>query len=161
MARRMETQVNRTNRNTYASNGYVYGNTVRKLDVQRQLEEPQRKVLSNQARKNREKAKHMSLGYIVFLIAAFSMAGVILINYIKLNAEIITLNEHIAGQEKILNELRIDNTEALSRIESSIDYEEIKRVAIQELGMTYPVEGQIIAYEGVTYDYVRRVADSN
>lgn len=161
MARRVESQTYRTNRNAYVENTYVYGNTVRKLDVQRQLEEPQRKVLSNQARKNREKAKHMSLGYIVFLIAAFSIASMVLISYIKLNAEIITLNEQIAAKEKQLNELRIDNTEAKSRIDSAIDYEEIKRVAIQELGMTYPTEGQIVAYEGVAYDYVRKVSESN
>ena len=160
MARRNEMQTRRTNRGTYENNAYVYGNTVRKVEPHRRREE-QPKKLSRQTRKNREKAKHMSLGYIVFLVAAFSVAGMILINYIKLNAEIITLNEYIAGQEKTLNEMRIDNAEAKTRIDSSIDYEEIKRVAIQELGMTYPVEGQIVAYEGVAYDYVRKVADSN
>ncbi len=161
MARRNEMQTRRTNRSKYENNAYVYGNTVRKVEPQRRIEEQQPKKLSRQTRKNREKAKHMSLGYIVFLVAAFSVAGMILINYIKLNAEIITLNEYIAGQEKTLNEMRIDNAEAKTRIDSSIDYEEIKRVAIQELGMTYPVEGQIVAYEGVAYDYVRKVADSN
>ena len=41
------------------------------------------------------------------------------------------------------------------------DLEEIKRVAFQELGMTYPKEGQIVTYEASSYDYVRRVADGN
>lgn len=161
MAHNVERQTNRTTRNTYASNVYVYGNTARKLDVQRQFEEPQRRTLSNEARKNREKAKHMSLGYIAFLMAAFFVAGVVLIGYIQLNAEITTLTETIAGQEKALNNLRIENAETLSRIESSIDLEEIKRVAIQELEMTYPKEGQIVSYEGVAYDYVRKVSDGN
>ena len=161
MAGNMERQTSRTNSNTYANNVYVYGNTARKLNVQRQFEESQRRTLSNEARKNREKAKHMSLGYIAFLMAAFFVAGVVLIGYIQLNAEITTLTETIAAQEKQLNNLRIENTENLSRIESSIDLEEIKRVAIQELGMTYPQEGQIVAYEGVTYDYVRKVSDTN
>lgn len=158
MAHNMKRQ---TNRNTYASNVYLYGNTARRLDVQRELEEPQRRVLSNEARKNREKAKHMSLGYIVFLLAAFSVAAVVLISYIRLNAEITTLTQQIAQQEKELNTLRVDNTEAMTRIESSIDLEEIKRVAITQLGMTYPEEGQIVSYQGVNYDYVRKVADGN
>lgn len=158
----MATQVTRqVNRNTYAGNGYVYGNTAVKPDIRRQLEEPRKKTLSNQARKNREKAKHMSLGYIVFLLLAFSVAAVVLIGYIRLNADITTLNEEIAKQEKVLNTMRVQNDENLTRIESSIDIEEIKRVAIQELGMTYPKEGQIISYAGVTYDYVRKVDDSN
>lgn len=160
MARNMERH---TNRNTYANNVYVYGNTARRLDVQREYEEqaPQRRQLSNQARKNREKAKHMSLGYIVFLLAAFSVSAVVLISYIRLNAEITTLTQQIAQQEKELNNLRVDNTEAMTRIESSIDLEEIKCVAITQLGMTYPKEGQIVSYEGVSYDYVRKVADGN
>ena len=156
MASRTQT---RGNREFGTNDVYVYGNTARRLVVQRQFEEPKRRNVSNQARKNRERAKHMSLGYIAFLIAAFSVSAMILISYIQLNAELITLNEEISAQEKLLNELRIDNTEALTRIESSIDLEEIKRVAIQELGMTYPVEGQIVAYEGVTYDYVRKVSN--
>ena len=156
MASRTQT---RGNREFGINDVYVYGNTARRLEVQRQFEEPKRRNVSNQARKNRERAKHMSLGYIAFLIAAFSVSAMILISYIQLNAELITLNEEISAQEKLLNELRIDNTEALTRIESSIDLEEIKRVAIQELGMTYPVEGQIVAYEGVTYDYVRKVSN--
>lgn len=164
MARNMERYTNRhVNRNTYANNVYVYENTARRLDVQREYEEqaPQRRVLSNQARKNREKAKHMSLGYIVFLLAAFSISAVVLISYIRLNAEITTLTQQISQQEKILNNLRIDNTEAMTRIESAIDLEQIKMVAITQLGMTYPKEGQIVSYEGVNYDYVRKVADGN
>ncbi len=161
MATGVERQVNRTRRSTYANNSYVYGNTAVRPDVRRQLEEPRKKTLSNQARKNREKAKHMSLGYIAFLLVAFSVAAVVLIGYIRLNADITTLNEEIAKQEKVLNSMRMENAESLSRIESSIDIEEIKRVAIQELGMTYPKEGQIISYAGVTYDYVRKVDESN
>lgn len=164
MARNVERHTNRNvNRNTYANNVYVYGNAARKLDVQREYEEQesQRRVLSNEARKNREKAKHMSLGYIVFLLAAFSVSAVVLISYIRLNAEITTLTQQIAQQEKVLNNMRIDNTEAMTRIESAIDLEQIKIVAITQLGMTYPEEGQIVSYEGVNYDYVRKVADGN
>lgn len=67
--RRVNTgQVNtgRTNRNS----AYIYGNTAHKLNVQRQLEQEPRRQLSHETRKNREKARHMSLGYVVFLMAA-------------------------------------------------------------------------------------------
>lgn len=152
---------NRMNRTAYTGSGYVYGNTATQPDIRRQFEEPGKKKLSNTARKNRERAKYMSLGYIAFLLGAFAVAAVVLIGYIRLNADITTLNAEIAAQEKILNSMRVENTEALSRIESSINVEEIKRVAIQELGMTYPDEGQIITYAGVAYDYVRKVDESN
>lgn len=142
-------------------NMYVYGSAAPKYDIPRQLEEPQRKVLSNEARKNRERAKYMSLGYVVFLIAALMVAGVVLIGYIRLQADITTLSGEITRQEKLINSLRVENEEALARIEMAVDLELIKQVAIQELGMTYPEEGQIITYENVGYDYMRRVSDGN
>ena len=140
---------------------YVYGNTARKIDVQRQLETPQRKVLSREVQVNRAKAKHMNLGYVLFLVAALATAAVILISYIRVQADITTMTEYIAKQEKVLNNLKISNDEMLTRIESRLDLEEVKRVAIGELGMTYPKEGQIIAYESVNNDYTRRVTGDN
>ena len=142
-------------------NMYVYGSAAPKYDIPRQLEEPQRKVLSNEARKNREKAKYMSLGYVIFLIAALMVAGVVLIGYIRLQADITSLSGEITRQERLINSLRVENEEALSRIERSVDLELIKQVAIQELGMTYPKEGQIITYENVGYDYMHKVSDGN
>ena len=42
---------------------------------------------------------------------------------------------------------------------SSLDLEEIKRIAIGEYGMTYATEGQIITYsDGGGNDYVRQLA---
>ena len=137
----------------------MYGNTVRKLDVQRQIAEPQKRQLSREVQVNRAKAKHMNFGYVVFLVAALTMAAVILISYVRVQAEITTMTEYIAKQEKVLNNLKISNDEALTRIDSRLDLEEVKRVAIGELGMTYPQEGQIISYETVGYDYVRKVSD--
>lgn len=142
-------------------NMYVYGSAAPKYDIPRQLEDPQRRVLSNEARKNRERAKYMSLGYVVFLIAALMVAGVVLIGYIRLQADITSLSGEITRQEKLINSLRVENEEALSRIERSVDLEMIKQVAIQELGMTYPKEGQIITYENIGYDYMRKVSDGN
>lgn len=146
---------------TKAHSTYVYGNTARKLDLQSQLEAPQRRALSPEVQVNRAKAKHMNLGYVLFLIAALATAAMILISYIRVQAEITTMTEYIAKQEKILNNLKISNDEMLTRIESRLDLEEVKKVAIGELGMTYPEEGQIISYESVNYDYTRRVSGDN
>ena len=140
---------------------YIHGNAVRQMDVQRQLEEAPRRELHSVTRMNRDKAKHMSVGYVAFLSLALFVAGFVLIQYIQLQANITTKTEFITSQEKILNNMKVDNDEELSRINSRIDLEEIKRVAIGELGMVYPKEGQIITYEKVDYDYVRKLSDSN
>lgn len=168
MAQTRRTSANRTGRTGQSGSGryrnrnmYVYDNTARNLNIQRQLEEDPRRKLSNEARKNRDKARHMSMGYVMFLVAALCACAVILINYIQLQAEVTTKVQNIAKLERQLNSMRLENDETYNRITSSVDMEEIKRIAIGELGMTYAQEGQIITYSGMGNDYMRVVADDN
>lgn len=146
-------------RQTTYGNTYVQGNTARQMDVRRVLDEEPRRRLSNEARKNRDKAYHMSFGYVLFLAAALLVAGYVLISYIQLQADITTQIEHIASLESQLNDLKLANDEEYSRINSSIDLEEIRRIAIGELGMVYAAEGQIVNYANEGNDYVRQLAD--
>ncbi len=156
-ARRKVSSTNRINRGT--SYSYVYGSAAPKYDVPGQLEEPKRRQLSNEARKNREKARHMSLGYVVFLMGALFMAGMILINYIQLQSEVTNKIKNISRLESQLNTAKLSNDEAYNRIINNIDLEEIKRIAIGELGMTYAKEGQIITYTNTGNDYMRQVTN--
>jgi cell division protein FtsL len=141
-----------------ATNGkeYIYGNTV--PDIKRELDEAPRKKLSATTRKNREKAHHMSLGYVVFLVAALCACAIVLINYVQLQAELTAKTAVVAELESDLNHLKLANDEEYNRITSSIDLEEIKRIAIGELGMTYAKEGQIITYTNNGTDYMRQAS---
>ena len=138
---------------------YVQGNTVRKLDVTKEIERQPQKKISNTARKNRERAKHMSAGYVVFLCIALVATGIILVNYISLQSDITNSVQHISTLEKQLNDLKLANDEEYSRITSNIDLEEIKRIAIQELGMQYAEEGQIVSFASENHDYVKQMSD--
>lgn len=122
-------------------------------------EERRRKPISNTARKNREKARHMNLGYVLFLSCAVIAAGLILTIYIGLQSDITNSIKNISRLESQLNALKLDNDEEYSRITSSVDLEEVKRIAIQELGMKYAEEGQIVIVEGGGSDYMRQMAD--
>ena len=142
-----------------AGNGYyVQGSTVRKLDIAREIERQPKKKLSNTARKNREKAEHMSAGYVLFLSVALMTTAWILIGYIRLQSDITHSIENISKLENNSNDLRIANDEEYNRITSSIDLEEVRRIAIQELGMKYAEEGQIVTYESESSDYVKQLA---
>lgn len=138
---------------------YVQGNAVRKLDITKEIEGQPQKKISNTARKNRERAKHMSAGYVFFLCVALVATGIILANYIGLQSDITNSVKHISTLEKQLNDLKLANDQEYSRITSSIDLEEIKRIAIQELGMQYAEEGQIISFTSENHDYVKQMAD--
>ncbi len=137
---------------------YVDGNTVRKANPEDKRERQQKKKV-NTARKNRERARHMSAGYVLFLSAALAVTAIILINYIGLQSDITNSVQHISMLEKQLNDLKLANDEEYSRITSSVNLEEIKRVAIQELGMQYAQEGQIVSFASQSSDYVKQMAD--
>ena len=129
------------------------------MDVTREIrQEPQRKI-SNRTRKNRDKARHMSAGYVFFLSVALVVTGFVLVNYIGLQSDITHSVENISRLEKELNDLKLANDEEYSRITSSVDLEEIKRIAIQELGMQYAEEGQIISFASESNDYVKQMED--
>lgn len=134
---------------------YVYGNTVRKLKPGWE-QEPVRKQ-APKVRKNREKAKHMSAGYVMFLAAALIASGLILVNFIQLQSQLTALTKTVAFRESELNQIKMANDEEYNRIISGIDLEEIKRIAIGELGMDYAEEGQIVPYENRSSDYMRQV----
>lgn len=167
MAQTVRANTTRTNRagnsrNTRREDAvYVYGNTARQLDIKRQLEEQPRKQLSHEVRKNRDKARHMNLGYVVFLMGALCACAFILVNYIQLQAELTNKVRNIALLESELNTKKLANDEEYSRITSSVDLEEIKRIAIGELGMTYAKEGQIITYTTEGNDYMRKVTEND
>lgn len=147
-------------RTTNVRNGYyVQGNVVRRLDVTKEIEGQPVKRTNNTARKNRDRAKNMSAGYVLFLCVALVIAGFTLTNYIGLQSDITNSVKHISTLEKQLNDLKLANDEEYSRITSSVNLEEIKRVAIQELGMQYAEEGQIISFASENNDYVKQMAD--
>ena len=159
---RNTTTTNRTNRNRMAAtrgNLYVYDNTARQLDVRRQLQEAPKKQLSNETRKNRDKAHHMNPGYVFFLLGAVCICAIVLINYVQLQSEITTTVKQISTMESQLNTMRLTNDENYNRVVSNVDLEEVRKIAIGELGMTYAKEGQIITYENAGSDYMRRVSE--
>lgn len=138
---------------------YQHGTAVQELSFEEMLETAPLKKPNHTARKNREKAVQMNLGYVAFLIAALTFAAVVLIGYINLQSEITNSVKRVSRMESELHALKQDNDEYETRINSSVDLEEVKRIAICELGMKYASEGQIIRVEGGGDDYARKYAE--
>ena len=149
----------RRRRTAYGSSAYQQGSAARQLqEVPRRQDSPAKKV-SHATRKNRDRALYMNIGYVLFLGAAMVVAGIILTGYLTLQSDITNSIKHIAALESELNTLRLDNDEKYNRITSNVNLAEIRRIAIQELGMQYAAEGQIITYDGEDSDYVRQLGE--
>lgn len=151
---RRTTAYSRNYRGTQRNNVYVYGNAVRKPQtVPDEYARPVRKV-NHAPRKNRERALHMNIGYVLFLATALLTVGFVLTTYLSLKADITNSVKNIAMLESELNNMKLDNDERESRISGNINLEEIRQEAIWELGMQYAGEGQVITFNSEDHDYV-------
>ena len=139
---------------------YIDGNTVRKINAAEEIQKPiERKESRTAAKNNQQNALYMNLGYVIFLIGALVASAIILMSYISLQSDIIIATRKVAALESELNNLKLSNDEDYARAASSVDLEQIRSIAIGELGMKYAKEGQIINVSGEGSDYVRQLAE--
>lgn len=136
----------------------IYGNTAREL---RELDTSTYTGirLSNQTRRNRDRAKHMNPGYVIFLTFAMMLTVIVCIQYLMLRSDMTTKVKELAKLEAQLNEMRAENDDTENRIKGAVDLEEVKFRAMNELGMQYAHSDQIVAYECEDTDYVRQLVD--
>lgn len=145
-------------------NVYVQGNTVRKIDpartpVKRAPVEKRRPVVTHAVRRNREKALHMDLPYVIMLTIAAFCTLCICVNYLHVQASITSRIHNIERMEKKLELLKLENDALETSIHTSIDLDHIYQVATQELGMVYANKNQVIMYNPTEREYVRQNED--
>ncbi|MCD8379405.1 MAG: hypothetical protein LUC95_03560 [Lachnospiraceae bacterium] len=88
--------------------------------------------------------------------AAFLFLGAMVLRYVSLQSDITQLRTNIQSLESEVNDLTASNDEYLSRIEAGVDLEEVREVAIMDLGMVYATEDQIITYDSQIDDYLEQ-----
>lgn len=169
----------RMNRGHDISNDYyVDGNAVRKLEQEhddieerrRQAEEDRRRAIAyansvhtseNLRRRKRNKIKTAPMNklYVGAMVVAVAAVCTILMGYVKLQSDITNHINQISKLENEYNELKLSNDELYTQIMSDVDLEEIRSIAINELGMKYAKEGQVVTYSSEGNDFVRQYSD--
>jgi cell division protein FtsL len=136
--------------------GYTQGNTARKYNYgYADIPRTEFRQITNV----KVKPVPMNMGYIFVLAVSIVLVCIVLMSYVKLQSEMTNHISNISSLESELNEKKLANDETYTKIMSSVDLEEIKRIAVNELGMKYAKEGQVIEYEGEGNDYVRQYSD--
>jgi len=140
---------------------YMYGNTVRKEELAARLQEAPsyEPLLEQQGEVKRRKRTGISFSYALFLCAAILIMGYALVSYLTIQSDIANLVDNISGYEQTLNNLTLANDDEYSKMVNTVDYDEIRKVAIEELGMVYASEDQIVTYTREKSDYVRQLSD--
>lgn len=133
---------------------YVDGTAARDFDVVSEMKKAPKKKVDAQIEENRRRASALNLPYVLFLTAALIFSSYTLIHYLQVRAEMVSTVKNISSLESKLNKMTVENDERENAINSSIDLDEIKRIAIEKLGMVYAQDGQVITYSGEGNDYV-------
>lgn len=169
-------QTSKRQSSAYRKSGvYVDGSTARRLEEvpsyaprRRRRTESRRKRaavpekqarLSEQARRNREKAMEIGKGYVVFLAVVCILILGISIHYLQLQYEITSRKKTVSQLESSLNQLKEENDAYYSQVTSETDLNEIRKTAIGRLGMKLPEEDQVWTYETEGRSYVRQFQD--
>ena len=136
-------------------NAYVYGNTARALrPIEKEVRSPKR--LTHKSRKNIDRDTGMNPGFMLFMTLAMVLTGIVCVQYIRLQSSLTTYVGSISAMERELQSLRAENDDYESRIKGAIGLENIKKRAMDELGMTYASDEQIVIYNSDGTDYVRQ-----
>ena len=148
---------------------YVNGSTVRQLEAQpvrkeridrsKILEEQKKKRRRNAAKRNRERALHMSRGYVAFLTLCVGVVAFAAVSLVQIQSQVTQRMEHIAALESQITDLKADNDARYKEIVTSVDLDYIKDVAMNQLGMQYATEEQIIYYSVENNNFMDQYSD--
>ena len=173
--RAVTSRKNRTNARN-ARGMYVDGNAVRRLQevparpyqapgaqTARRVREnmPERpaaqpRQLSREAQRNREKAKSMGRGFVVFLAVVSVAVLFCCVNYLQLKSELTGKIKTVASLETELSQIKEDNNAYESQVTSDVDLNTIKKLAKGRLGINYPKDDQKKTYTMPSNSYVRQ-----
>jgi cell division protein FtsL len=150
---------------------YVEGNTVRSLGAEpvrredertlRERREEERRRRSRQlaARRNRERALYMGRGHVAFLTLCVVISVFSAFAYVRLQADVTSKMKKIASMESQIADLKADNDARYNSVTTSIDLGSVKDAAINELGMTYATEDQIVFFSVDNNNFMDQYSD--
>jgi len=149
---------------------YIEGNAVRRIDGapdyrrereerirrERELEQKRRQ---RAARRNQEKALRTSKSYVAFLTMAVLIFATFAGLYIRIQSDVTARMKTISSLESQIADVKADNDEAYKRINTAINLDSIRNIAMTELGMSYAKESQIIYYSVDDDDYMNQYSE--
>ena len=131
---------------------YIYGNTVRQAEVMPQRQEEPRK----EHKKKKLDRQILKPAYVMFLSIAAVAALVVCVWYLQVRVELTSRTEHITELQQELADAKEENTTRYNVVMDSVNLEEVRDRAINDLGMGYATSDQIIEYQNPVNDYVKQ-----
>ena len=93
------------------------------------------------------------------LLAVTLLFGYLCFSYLKVQASINASMNRIANLEEQITKVRSENAVRENRLSAQMDLEEVYRIAVDQLGMTYPQDNEVVTYSEQMREYVRQYED--
>ena len=139
---------------------YVYGNAVRQAEVQPKRRQEVRPAktgkTSSQVMRNRNRAMKISPAYAIFFILAAVCTVAVCVVYIRLQTEVVTRSAHVTSMQEELAYLTEANDTAYNAAVDSVNLDTVREKAMNEMGMVYESQGNVVEYKSPTSDYVKQ-----
>ena len=127
------------------------------VELQKTFERKNKKRRRRAAKRNRERALHMSKGYVAFLSACVVVVALSAVSLIQIQSQVTQRMEHIAALESQITDLKADNDARYKAIVTSVDLDYIKNVASSEIYATWPdatIRANVLAIMSFTLNRV-------
>lgn len=146
---------------------YEEGNALRKVEAEAL---PTREDLARERIEAKERERHARLlahrrakrqnkRNTILFAAGLALCGCFFVTYVHLQNAITTSMNNISALENRITELKSENAAAKNRISTTANLTHIKDVAINELGMVYANNDQIVYYSMDEEDFMNTNED--
>ena len=160
------------------ADSYVYGNAVpdlfgeeeeereriarreaRSREQERRVREERRREEALQRRRELRHAQARVRFSVAITMLMMTVLTAAIIGYVRLLSSVTVSSRKISALETQIEKQKTLNDQRLEEIDASINMDEIRSIAINELGMKYADEDQIKTYSSQADDYVHQVAE--
>ena len=139
------------------------GNTAPELEPEVREQRKQQEAREQQKKQAKSLkpnfCSNTSIISMILLVAAIVVTLYTCLGYLKVQADIVVVNKHIKTLEAELSDLEVRNASAYNAVVESVDFDEVYRVAVTELGMVFPNKSTVLKYDASAEGYVRQFAD--
>lgn len=144
--------------NNIRRQNYVQGTVITRENVAEVMNQ-QFTVINPQEAVKQEKAKNYNFFDVLRVMTIMGCFIAVAAMYVGSMTQYTILTKKVSSMESELDKKKLSNEEEKQRIEGSINLEDVKRIAVEELGMTYATDGQVIIVSDEGCDYVRQMEE--
>lgn len=142
-------------------NNYIYGTSPRKEVPREDYEIETREQYEERIRRRMKSERMMatSLPMLTILVIAMTCVLYVCISYLQVQSSIAYRIHNIEKLEQEIEKIKNENDALKTSIETSLDLDEVYRIATEELGMVHARKEQVLLYNQTENEYVRQYDD--